>query len=477
MVESTSRIITFYSFKGGVGRSMALANVAWLLAEKYGAKTIAVDWDLEAPGLHRFFGLKDAEIKTGLMDIIDGYKNKLREATDLNPESLIDLKGALIPIRTFSSGGTLSLVAAGCQDSKYAARINKFSWEDFYMNWHGSGFISQFKTQFKREAAITLIDSRTGVTDIGGICTLALPDLVVLLFALNHQNIAGIQSVAQAILGRTPDSKSGDGKERAVTPGVILRPARVERYAEEDKRIKYEELAAKSLQEFLPSFEGGPNRYIKKRSIPYVAAYSFGETPLAVVKNPDGELASSFRDLADSIMHTEREPEQGSGSTLGLLHGVLGRLVSWSGRKENRTAVLAMLFLAGLSLVFYLELRAADMAKGSLIQEQQATKKSLEQKIIDYEVLQKQNEGLTDPKLIDQYKQQNDALNQTLIKTNDQLNSSRQEALNLKNQVSTLQAGAAQSSKQLEFCQSQTKILQEKLKGNVPPSKQQQRSR
>ena len=26
------RILTFYSYKGGTGRSMALANVAWILA-------------------------------------------------------------------------------------------------------------------------------------------------------------------------------------------------------------------------------------------------------------------------------------------------------------------------------------------------------------------------------------------------------------------------------------------------------------
>ncbi len=32
---SKSKIITFYSYKGGVGRSMALANIAYLLAEKY----------------------------------------------------------------------------------------------------------------------------------------------------------------------------------------------------------------------------------------------------------------------------------------------------------------------------------------------------------------------------------------------------------------------------------------------------------
>ena len=43
------RIITFYSYKGGTGRSMALANVAWLLASN-GQRVLAIDWDLEAPG-------------------------------------------------------------------------------------------------------------------------------------------------------------------------------------------------------------------------------------------------------------------------------------------------------------------------------------------------------------------------------------------------------------------------------------------
>lgn len=48
------RIITFYSYKGGTGRSMALANVAWILASQ-GERVLTIDWDLEAPGLHRYF--------------------------------------------------------------------------------------------------------------------------------------------------------------------------------------------------------------------------------------------------------------------------------------------------------------------------------------------------------------------------------------------------------------------------------------
>ncbi len=72
-------IITFYSFKGGVGRSMALANIGYLLAQK-GKSVLAVDWDLEAPGLDKYFsGCPGASIQDasrgGLIDLLtDAYK-------------------------------------------------------------------------------------------------------------------------------------------------------------------------------------------------------------------------------------------------------------------------------------------------------------------------------------------------------------------------------------------------------------------
>jgi Mrp family chromosome partitioning ATPase len=51
---SEGQIVTFYSYKGGTGRTMAMANVAWILASN-GKRVLAVDWDLESPGLHKFF--------------------------------------------------------------------------------------------------------------------------------------------------------------------------------------------------------------------------------------------------------------------------------------------------------------------------------------------------------------------------------------------------------------------------------------
>ena len=79
-----SPIITFYSYKGGVGRSMAVANVAVLLSRDFNRDVVVVDWDLEAPGLHRFFQIPeelkvDAQTQKGKNPTItiEGYDKQL----------------------------------------------------------------------------------------------------------------------------------------------------------------------------------------------------------------------------------------------------------------------------------------------------------------------------------------------------------------------------------------------------------------
>jgi hypothetical protein len=52
---------------------MALANVAWILASN-GKRVLTLDWDLEAPGLHRYFHpfMVDKELNAsdGLIDFV-----------------------------------------------------------------------------------------------------------------------------------------------------------------------------------------------------------------------------------------------------------------------------------------------------------------------------------------------------------------------------------------------------------------------
>src|SRR6185503_6225189 len=50
--------IAFYSYKGGVGRSLLLANAARFLAT-LGKGVVALDFDFEAPGLHYKLGAEN----------------------------------------------------------------------------------------------------------------------------------------------------------------------------------------------------------------------------------------------------------------------------------------------------------------------------------------------------------------------------------------------------------------------------------
>lgn len=280
---------------------MAVANVASLLATKYGRRVIAIDWDLEAPGLHRFFDIPQDKVGAGLIDLLHDYKNLMRKEVTSLPNPLIDVTKYITSVapRQQRERGSISLISAGRQGDEYAKRVNDFNWADFYDNWQGFGFMEFFKEQLKTraDADIILIDSRTGITDIGGICTMQLPEVVVLLFALNEQNINGIETTITGILRNATETT-----KRKAPPKLILRPARVERYLEQDKKAIWEKAAAERLGKYLPSNEGKPLRFMKKKSIPYVGAYGFGETPLAVDKDPDAELAEAIEDLACSIL-------------------------------------------------------------------------------------------------------------------------------------------------------------------------------
>jgi MinD-like ATPase involved in chromosome partitioning or flagellar assembly len=103
------KTITFYSYKGGVGRTLAAANFALYLA-KLGRKTVLVDFDLEAPGLDakfaQFSGFELPVDQKGLLDYILDYQ---KQNTDPGSIKQISLQ-VPIPSKTTSP---LWLIPAG----------------------------------------------------------------------------------------------------------------------------------------------------------------------------------------------------------------------------------------------------------------------------------------------------------------------------------------------------------------------------
>src|SRR5471030_152781 len=76
-LTAPGEVVTFYSYKGGTGRTMALSNIAVLLARQHNATTpvLMMDWDMEAPGLHHYFGSNDDG--PGVLELFEACREQL----------------------------------------------------------------------------------------------------------------------------------------------------------------------------------------------------------------------------------------------------------------------------------------------------------------------------------------------------------------------------------------------------------------
>lgn len=184
-------IVTFYSHKGGVGRTLALANVAYSLAtDRYEpCKVLIWDFDLEAPGLQQVFKCNWGKKKLGFVDLISRY---------LDTGEIADISEYVHP--TDVQG--VDILPAGYMDESYPSKYGKINWGDLYHNKDGFDLLENIKLQIQsreQKYDYVLIDSRTGYSDVSGICTLQLPQVVVLVFRLNDQNLTGISDVYKII--------------------------------------------------------------------------------------------------------------------------------------------------------------------------------------------------------------------------------------------------------------------------------------
>jgi cellulose biosynthesis protein BcsQ len=256
---------------------MALANVAALLAD-HGKKVLMVDWDLEAPGLERFFtgsSLKLSRSRNdtpGIVDLITCYGEK----------KPLDWKECLIHISLGPSpsavGGTLQMITAGMLREEnrrdYVQRLRELNWESLF----GSGLgdlIDSWRSDWSRGFDFVLIDSRTGISDIGNICTILLPDVLVLVFTTNDQSVEGIADVmrrSRAAQGRLPLTRS----RLSAVPLLSRDEREKENTLSSEWRRKIGDRLGEFYQDWLPPHTT-PHDVLQKLYIPSIAFWSFGE--------------------------------------------------------------------------------------------------------------------------------------------------------------------------------------------------------
>jgi len=194
-------VVSFYSYKGGVGRTTTLFMFAMYLAIAHKKKVFLIDCDFEAPGLVNFIYSSDEEDQSPLKNGIVEY---LVDSQFLgqDPENLSDYFYELS--NEYSGDGKIYLMPAGNLstspvdfDSKQH-HINHYLEALSRLNISNSEYIlDQFKmllTRVKKELDpdLILIDSRTGFNDVFANFGLGMSNIIVGFFFGNIQTDPGI---------------------------------------------------------------------------------------------------------------------------------------------------------------------------------------------------------------------------------------------------------------------------------------------
>ncbi len=324
MGKPLGHIVTFYSYKGGVGRTLALADVSVLLAQ-WGYRVLCVDWDLEAPGLDVYFRPWLPRLaKGGLTEMFAGYEE----------ESRLDWQSLAEVVPTPESSGRLQLIRAGRNDDTYGARLQSLHWDSLYDRGVGRA-LEQMRDEWRQHFDFVLIDSRTGLSDISGICTIQMPSIIVALFTLNDQSMEGTLRVLRT--AQEKQSRLPVDRATLLAVPVATRVDNTE-YEARERWMRSVVGAFSSFVEYWLEIKEHPDQVtadvdpiaamLTALSVPYVPFWSYGEGLPVLRDSPSdkfgvrhgheslaGLLAGGLPDGLDIVSHREQ-------TLLGLREGV-----------------------------------------------------------------------------------------------------------------------------------------------------------
>jgi len=200
-------IVTFYSHRGGVGRTTTLVNVGFELARR-GRKVLLVDFDLESPDLTSFPRLRFLpEPHPGVVEYIAAYREKGESphVTEYlyHPAEAEELKDRLWVM----PAGQGDMWAES--DPAYWEALAGIDWQELYDRQDGYLFFEDTRAQWEQmELDYVLIDAHAGITPALGISTRQLPDAVVHMFNSRHGGLGGLDEM----YWRISDEKQTRGK-------------------------------------------------------------------------------------------------------------------------------------------------------------------------------------------------------------------------------------------------------------------------
>ena len=187
-------IASFFSFKGGVGRTTILVATALTLARN-GHRVAIVDLDLEAPGLATIF-LGDDLNNFGVIDYL--LEKKIQGRHWKLSTHLID-----ITERTLlgNDGEPLKLLPAGTVDGDYLEKLARLDCQNLVDGELGSRMTDMLKEleSAAKPLDFILMDARAGFHDLGGLAIANLSHAAVIFGTRSRQSWAGLTPVIRRL--------------------------------------------------------------------------------------------------------------------------------------------------------------------------------------------------------------------------------------------------------------------------------------
>ncbi len=200
LVAQRPRIVTFYSFKGGVGRTTAMAATAWQLAEE-GRQVAVLDLDLEAPGVG---ALLAADSDRGVLDFI--VDHLATGAAEIDPVPAAGLGPQAEKVQVYG---------AGRLSPEYLEKLARLDFTS-HAAWSSTGArqspVSEALQALLKKVATSepapeyiLIDSRAGLHDLSGLSLHSLAHVDVFLAAAGEQGYRGLDLTLRVAAKRKAD--------------------------------------------------------------------------------------------------------------------------------------------------------------------------------------------------------------------------------------------------------------------------------
>lgn len=237
--------------------------------------------------------LDDKKSSYGLLELIQAYVDGLEP----------DWHDFLMEVAISGSPQSLFLMQAGSLDSTYVQRMQMLDWNLLYEEHRLGSFVEELRESWKDNFDFVLIDSRTGITDTGSICTVQLPDILMLILTANSQSLDGSLDTLERIQARRA-AFPFDRAKLLVVPIVSRFERRVEYTLADLWLARFAEIFPAMYSDWAHKDVTAPD-LLNFLRVPYVPIWNFGEEIPAITKGTSDvdDIGYSLETIAALVAH------------------------------------------------------------------------------------------------------------------------------------------------------------------------------